>query len=179
MGLSAKQQLFVESYLTCLNATQAALRAGYSRRSAASIGSENLIKPEIRAAVDARLREAALEADQVLALLTDQALGSLDDFIDSEGAIDLKKARRQGRMHLLKEYSSETTVISSAGSETVTTRLTIKLHDPQAAAVQLGRYHRLFTDNKAVSGDLRVNWIDALDEDDEIGIGADQLPDAD
>ena len=47
--LTAKQERFCEEYLIDLNATQAAIRAGYSVESAGSIGSENLTKPEIRA----------------------------------------------------------------------------------------------------------------------------------
>lgn len=52
MALTAKQQRFVEEYLIDLNATQAAIRAGYSERTAHSIGHENLNKPEIRARIE-------------------------------------------------------------------------------------------------------------------------------
>ncbi len=57
--MSAKQQRFVEEYLVDHNATQAAIRAGYSEKTAYSIGHENLKKPEIAAAIaagEARLR---------------------------------------------------------------------------------------------------------------------------
>jgi phage terminase small subunit len=53
MALTPKQQRFVDEYLTDCNATQAAIRAGYSRRTAYAIGSENMSKPEIRAALQA------------------------------------------------------------------------------------------------------------------------------
>ena len=46
--LTDKQQRFVEEYLIDLNATQAAVRAGYSEKTAAEIGSENLRKPQIQ-----------------------------------------------------------------------------------------------------------------------------------
>ena len=49
--LTAKQQRFVEEYLVDLNATQAAIRAGYSPETARSIGSENLSKPDIADAI--------------------------------------------------------------------------------------------------------------------------------
>ena len=52
MGLTAKQQAFVEAYDG--NATQAALKAGYSPRTAGVIGNENLKKPEIAAAIAER-----------------------------------------------------------------------------------------------------------------------------
>lgn len=50
-ALTPKQQRFVDEYLVDLNATQAAIRAGYSAKTAYSIGSENLTKPEIAAAI--------------------------------------------------------------------------------------------------------------------------------
>ena len=49
--MTPKQERFVEEYLVDLNATQAAIRAGYSEKTAYSIGEENLRKPEIREAV--------------------------------------------------------------------------------------------------------------------------------
>ncbi|MEZ5643563.1 MAG: terminase small subunit [Burkholderiaceae bacterium] len=56
-----KQAAFIAEYLVDRNATQAAIRAGYSPRTAASIGEENLRKPEIRAAIDDHLRRLAEE----------------------------------------------------------------------------------------------------------------------
>ena len=47
MSLTAKQARFVEEYLIDLNATQAAIRAGYSEKTAAAVGHENLRKPKI------------------------------------------------------------------------------------------------------------------------------------
>ena len=51
MPLTPKQECFVEEYLIDLNATQAAMRAGYSAKTAYAIGAENLSKPEISAAI--------------------------------------------------------------------------------------------------------------------------------
>lgn len=59
--LTAKQQRFVDEYMVDLNATQAAIRAGYSKRSAAEAGYENLRKPQIAAAVAARQSSIAAE----------------------------------------------------------------------------------------------------------------------
>ncbi len=50
-GLTAKQERFVEEYLIDLNATQAAIKAGYSEKTARSVGSENLTKPDVAAAI--------------------------------------------------------------------------------------------------------------------------------
>lgn len=82
--MSPKQQRFVQEYLVDLNATQAAIRAGYSPRTAASIGQENLIKPEIQEAIrqaqQARSARTAITADNVLrelALIAYQRAGKL------------------------------------------------------------------------------------------------------
>ena len=55
--LTAKQQIFIMEYLTDMNATQAAIRAGYSAKTAYSIGQENLKKPEIKEAISAAVSE--------------------------------------------------------------------------------------------------------------------------
>ena len=72
--LTAKQQRFCDEYLIDLNATQAAIRAGYSKKTAYAIGNENLNKLEIKAHIEKRMaeKEAALIADQneVLKYLT-------------------------------------------------------------------------------------------------------------
>lgn len=57
MALTEKQKRFADEYLTDLNATQAAIRAGYSRKTAYSIGDENLRKPEIQKYIQERLKE--------------------------------------------------------------------------------------------------------------------------
>ncbi len=69
-NLTPKQQRFVDEYLIDLNATQAAIRAGYSPRTARQIGQENLSKPVIAAAISAAKRERAeatkIDAEYVL-----------------------------------------------------------------------------------------------------------------
>ncbi len=176
--LSTKQKLFVEAYLTCANGTQAAIRAGYSRKTAASIASENLRKPEIRAHIDARLAEAKAGADEVIAVLTDQMYGTMGDFLIVDKKGNTTVSFTPERLHLIRKLKQSWRTIEADGEIATEESVEIELHDSQAAAVQLGRYHKLFTDNKAVSGDINVNWVDALDDDDDIGLGADQLPDA-
>jgi phage terminase small subunit len=60
MPLTAKQQAFVQEYLIDLNATQAAIRAGYSAKTASFIGHENIRKPNIAEAI-AEAQEARSE----------------------------------------------------------------------------------------------------------------------
>jgi phage terminase small subunit len=55
--LGNRQKRFVDEYLVDLNATQAAIRAGYSKKTSSSIGEENLRKPEIAAAIEQRMKD--------------------------------------------------------------------------------------------------------------------------
>lgn len=67
---TAKQEAFVREYLIDLNATQAAIRAGYSAKTASEVGHENLRKPQIAAAIqaamNARSQRTEITADYVL-----------------------------------------------------------------------------------------------------------------
>ena len=62
-SLTAKQQCFVAEYLVDLNATQAAIRAGYSEKTARAMGHENLTKPDIEEAIAEALKERRLRTE--------------------------------------------------------------------------------------------------------------------
>lgn len=72
--MTDKQKKFADEYLIDLNATQAAIRAGYSEKTAYSIGDENLKKPEIKAYIEAQLdamhNDSIATAEEVLGYLT-------------------------------------------------------------------------------------------------------------
>ena len=76
--LTAKQERFVSEYLIDLNATQAAIRAGYSEKTAQVIGSENLSKPMIAAAVAA----AQAERSERTEVTQDYVLTSIRDTME-------------------------------------------------------------------------------------------------
>lgn len=86
MALTAKQQRFVDEYLKDLNATQAAIRAGYSKKTAAVIATENLRKPNIQAIVtkrmDARGQKAAITQEMVLERLWMIATANPNELIE-------------------------------------------------------------------------------------------------
>jgi phage terminase small subunit len=91
--MTAKMQRFCDEYLIDLNATQAAIRAGYSEKTAYSIGQENLNKPEIKKYIAQRMAEkdSALIADQdeVLKYLTSVLRGqSQSEIVVVEGIGD-------------------------------------------------------------------------------------------
>lgn len=64
--MTGKMQLFVREYLKDFNATQAAIRAGYSKKTAASIGEENLRKPEIAKALDKAKSDILGDKDKII-----------------------------------------------------------------------------------------------------------------
>ncbi len=88
--MTAKQKRCCEEYLVDLNATQAAIRAGYSAVSANKIAAENMVKPDIRARIDKAMAERSkrtgINADRVL-----RELGRIA-FIDPSQVIDLNTA---------------------------------------------------------------------------------------
>lgn len=137
MALTPKQQLFIDEYLKSFNATKAAKAAGYSEHTAAQIGAENLIKPSIKEAIDQRLNESAMSANEVLMRLAKQARGSMADYVKViDGAnvpmIDWGRAAKDGMLDNMSEIKIEEG------------KITFKLYDAQAALVHLGRYHGLF-----------------------------------
>lgn len=85
MAFTVKQQRFIEEYTVDWNATQAAIRAGYSEKTADKIGSENLGKPDIKAAIDQRIKALTLTADQILKMQSDLAQLDLSPYIQNAG----------------------------------------------------------------------------------------------
>lgn len=105
MALTAKQKAFVREYLVDLNATQAAIRAGYSSNTATKIASENMTKPDIQKAVQAALkaREKRTEVtqDYVIAKLREIVEKEASDGPDSE----LKYANKIRALELLGKHT--------------------------------------------------------------------------
>ena len=89
--LTKKQQLFVDEYLIDLNATQAAIRAGYSVDTAREIGCENLTKPNIQQAIAEHMAERSkrtgINQDRVVLELAKLAFVKMTDVVDSQGRI--------------------------------------------------------------------------------------------
>lgn len=87
--LTEKQKRFVEEYLNDLNATQAAIRAGYSPNTANRIGSENLTKPDVKNAIQkaiaARQERTKITQDRVLQELAGIAFANGADFVKVVG----------------------------------------------------------------------------------------------
>ena len=125
--LTAKQQRFCDEYLIDLNATQAAIRAGYSEKAARQIATENMTKPSIREYIDKRMaeKEAALIADQ------DEVLKYLTSVLRGESESEEIVIENVG------DYMSEARTMKKAPSE----------KDRLKAAELLGKRYSLFKDN--------------------------------
>ncbi|EMX8460262.1 TPA: terminase small subunit [Pseudomonas aeruginosa] len=103
MALTKKQRLFVDEYLLDLNATQAAIRAGYSTRRAAEIGYQLLQRPEVAQAIQAAMAERSkrteVEADYVIRRLREIDEMDVLDILEDDGSFrsirDWPKAWRQ------------------------------------------------------------------------------------
>jgi phage terminase small subunit len=160
--LTAKQQRFVEFYIlyNC-NATKAALSAGYSEKSAYSIGSENLRKPEIRQALDDMMSASTMGAKEVLFRLTEQARADIFDVVDSDGQLNMLKARSRRKTGLIKSITHTTVTIKDVETRTVR----VELHDTQKALQLLGKYHKLFVDRVQVD-----DWRSQAIEDIKAGV---------
>lgn len=197
-GLTWKQKRFVDAYFELgFNATAAAKEAGYSERTAYSIGSENLNKPEVKAAISERMAELAMPAEEVLARLAAIARGDIADIFqvaeeeyeqvvrsdedDEEGdsepevqiitvrraVIDMPRAIEKGKSFLIESYSDTKT-----GTR-------VKMYSAADALKTIGKHHKLFTETVEVTGKdgERLFPLDelvaALREADEFDRGSD------
>jgi phage terminase small subunit len=145
MALTAKQRLFVDEYIKCRNATKAAIVAGYSEKTAYSIGWENLRKPEISNEIERRFEASAMSAAEVLMLLGDQARADMGPYLNEVGGLDFTKLKEDGKTHLIKKYK----VIRLPSGKL---KYEIETYDAQAALLAIGKVHNLFKDRVEHTG---------------------------
>ena len=162
MALTRKQKTFIQAYLATFNATEAARQAKYNGDDAtlASIGWENLRKPEIAKAVQERLAAQVMSADEVLNRLSDHARADIKDFlaVSASGDVALDIDAAQGKTHLIKKVTQRHSTRTTKDSVTEDTVLTLELHDAQSALALLGKHHKLFVEQHEVTvTDLLIN----------------------
>lgn len=159
--MTKKQKRFVEEYLIDLNATQAAIRAGYSPATAKEIGCENLTKPNIAAAVSQamaeRSRRTGINQDRVLQELARIGFAKITDVVDPETA----KIRPDASDDDLACIQSIKIKPNEFGTERE-----VKLYDKKAALVDLGKHLGLFKDKLELNGDMDLNITIDYGEDD-------------
>lgn len=161
--LTEKQKRFCEEYLIDLNATQAAIRAGYSPENAKNIGSENLAKPDIRARIDKAIAERSkrtgVTADRVVRELAKIAFVNATDVIDTQRGEVLKNASREDTACI-----SAVRVKTKIGEDFTETEREIRLCDKTKALELLGKHLGMFSDNVKLSAEARVTIIDDTGE---------------
>lgn len=135
--LTAKQQRFCDEYLIDLNATQAAIRAGYSKKTARVIGAQNLSKLAVKNYIDERMKEKEAEliadSDEVMRYLTSVLRG---------------------------QSQSEVVVVENIGDYMSEARLVQKAPDEKErlkAAELLGKAHQIFVDKVEQTVDMDLN----------------------
>ena len=133
MKLTAKQERFIQEYLIDLNATQAAIRAGYSKKSACAIGLENLGKPMIKQAIDERLRR-----------------------IDDEKTADTKEIR-EFWTRVMRGEEKETVLRYDSDGVQVETEIDVTMKDRIKASEMLGKSFAMFTDKIDSNVDMDLN----------------------
>ena len=162
-NLTAKQQRFCDEYLIDLNATQAAIRAGYSAKTARQIGTENLSKPSIREYIDERMKEkeAALVADQ------DEVMKYLTAVM-----------RREKKEHIVVTTSEKRSFYAPDESGTMrkqtvekevpqVVEIPAQLRDSNKAAELLGKAYGLYTDKVEADVDMDLNITVDYGDDEE------------
>lgn len=155
MALTKKQKLFVEEYLIDLNATQAAIRAGYSPDTAKEIGCENLTKPNIRNAIDKamaeRSRRTGINQDRILMELAKIALVNPEKVVNFDEATIREDAQPEDLAAVASVKVKRFPTKDGEGIERE-----IKFYDKTKALDLAGRHLGMFKDKVEISGSLET-----------------------
>ena len=152
MALTAKQQRFCDEYLIDLNATQAAIRAGYSVKTANEQGSRLLAKLSIQEAIGKEMAERSkrtgINQDMVVIELAKLAFVNIADVVDLENAT-VKTSATDEDLACIQSVKIKP---SEFGTERE-----IKLYDKKASLELLGRHLGMFKDKLEVEADMDLN----------------------
>lgn len=158
--LTRRQQAFVEQYVIDLNATQAAIRAGYASNSAGPQAYDLLQLPHIKNAVDRALSQRSsrvnMQADQVLHEMSLLSHARIDHYVVSdEGQVELAEGAPDGAMAAIQSIKRKTHVKydNETGVEIGRTYdVEIKLWDKPTPLKLMGRHVGLFADRVEHTG---------------------------
>lgn len=156
--MTKKQKRFCEEYLIDLNATQAAIRAGYSPDTAGAIGAENLTKPEIQRAVAQamaeRSRRTGVNAERVVLELAKVAFVNVGNVIDATDATLKEDAAPED---LAAIQSIKVKDMGEMGIERE-----IRMADKLKALELLGRHLGMFNDKMRLDAKLDTGKLDSI-----------------
>lgn len=151
--MTKKQKRFAEEYLIDLNATQAAIRAGYSPDTAKEIGCENLTKPNIRACVDREMAERSkrtgVNADRVVRELAKIA------FVNAADVINAKDATLRNDASEDDTAAIQSVKVKTFGDDGLERE--IKMADKLKALELLGKHLGMFKDKLELDADMELN----------------------
>jgi phage terminase small subunit len=157
LALRPKQAAFVAEYLIDLNATQAAIRAGYSGATAGSIGGELLQKPEIQDAI----REAMQKRAERTEITQDRVLKELGRL----AFLDIRKAfNSDGSLKPIHELDDETAAAIAglevseimAGENSIGSLKKIRLSDKKGALELIGRHLKMWNDKLDITATVSI-----------------------
>lgn len=158
--LTDKQARFIQEYLQCFNAAEAARLAGYKGRSDV-VGARLLVNMS-EYLEEARPSSNIMTAEEVLAELSAIAWGNMRDFVDDNSlSINLNTDKARGKMRVVKKIKYVTQVQDDSQTDTVE----FELYDKVKALELLGKYYALFKDRVQVD-----DWHTQAIEDIKRGI---------
>lgn len=157
--LNVQERAFVAEYLVDENATQAALRAGYSPSYAKTASQVLLKRPSIIAAIEnsraQRLVRTQIKSDDVLLEMSLLAQSSIEHYvIDDDGEVTLAPGAPAGAMKAIQSIKKRTSVRRDPKSDSVTTTVEVelKLWDKPTPLKLMGRHAGLFPDRMEHTG---------------------------
>lgn len=154
--LTPKQQAFVEAYLVCLSAKDAAIKAGYSARTAKQQGSRLLtdaaVAAAIKAGTDTRKTENEATAERVIGELARIAFSDIRGIFTADGRLKSPADLDDVTASSIASIEVVTRQAPGEGGSAVEYVHKIKTVDKNAALANLGRYFALFTDKTELTG---------------------------
>ena len=154
--LTAKQKRFCNEYLIDLNATQAAIRAGYSEVSARDIGCKNLTNPYIKSYLEKKManREQRTEItqDMVLKELAKIGFANIDDYVTVENN---DRNQKIVKVKPTKDIP-EDKIAAISSIKQGANGIEIKVHDKVRALENIGRHLGMFKDKIEISGSNEI-----------------------
>lgn len=163
--LSKKQQTFVDEYLIDLNATQAAIRAGYKRSEYTDTNANKLLEntriaEEIEKKMAERSKRTGINQDRVIEELAKLAFVNASDVIDVNSATVLPDAKPEDLACIQSVKVKRTT----KGKNVIEER-EIRFYDKKDSLVQLGRHLGMFKDKVSLEGVVPTIIDDSGDDD--------------
>ena len=141
--LTEKQKRFIAEYIVSLNATQAALKAGYSKKTAAYIGAENLRKPQLQAEIQKRIEKIHNKTE----ITQEKVLAEIAAIAFANGADFAKIVRGNGVVFTPTDELPPDKLPAIASIEENTAGLRVRLHDKARALELLCKYLGLLDGN--------------------------------